>query len=59
MKRWIDPPSGYRYGFPRLYDPDKDGTVEEFLIHIGYPEYDIDFALKHMRSWQDHEETQN
>jgi len=35
---WVDPPSGYRYGFPRLYDPVKDGPVTEWLIRQGYPE---------------------
>lgn len=35
---WVDPPSGWRYGFPKLYDPEKDGPVTEWLIRNGYPE---------------------
>jgi len=35
---WVDPPSGYRYGFPKLYDPARDGNVTEWLIRQGYPE---------------------
>jgi len=35
---WVDPPSGWRYGFPRLYDPSKDGPVREWLVANGYPQ---------------------
>ena len=35
---WVDPPSGWRYGFPRLYDPQADGNMTEWLISHGYPE---------------------
>ena len=45
----IDPPSGWMYGFPRKYDEETDGPMEEFLLHHGYPEHDIDYACKHMR----------
>jgi hypothetical protein len=38
MKVWIDPPEGWRYGFPKIYDQDTDGTTKEFLIKNGYPE---------------------
>ena len=35
---WVDPPSGHRYGFPRLYDPASDGDMTEWMIANGYPE---------------------
>ena len=35
---WVDPPSGWRYGFPRLYDPAKDGDMRAWMIAAGYPE---------------------
>ena len=35
---WVDPPSGHRYGFPRLYDPASDGDMTEWMIRNGYPE---------------------
>lgn len=35
---WVDPPEGWRWGFPRLYDPAKDGDMTEWLIRQGYPE---------------------
>jgi hypothetical protein len=34
---WVDPPSGWRYGFPRLYDPAKDGDMTQWMIRHGYP----------------------
>jgi calcineurin-like phosphoesterase family protein len=36
---WVDPPSGWRYGFPRLYDPSSDGNVTDWMIRHGYPEH--------------------
>ena len=35
---YVDPPSGHRYGFPRLYDPATDGNMTEWMIRNGYPE---------------------
>ena len=34
---WVDPPSGWRYGFPKLYDPAKDGDMRAWMIANGYP----------------------
>lgn len=34
---WVDPPSGWKYGFPRLYDPAKDGQMRLWLVKNGYP----------------------
>jgi hypothetical protein len=47
---FIDPPSGWRYGFPKIWDP-VDGPVEEWLLAEGYPQKDIEFACKHLRAW--------
>jgi len=35
---YVDPPSGWAYGFPKLYDPATDGDMTEWLIREGYPE---------------------
>jgi hypothetical protein len=35
---YVDPPSGWMYGFPRLYDPQADGDMTAWLIAKGYPE---------------------
>lgn len=36
-KMWIDPPSGWRYGFPKIYTPLVDGDLSEWLVKQGYP----------------------
>ena len=51
MKRMIDPPTGWRYGFPRVYDDARDGPIDQFLLDHGYPAKDVEFALQYMRSW--------
>lgn len=42
-----DPPSGWKYGFPKPYKPkiDKDGQIEELAVTLrrdGYPQAEID-----------------
>lgn len=50
-KLMVDPPSGWMYGFPALWDKEKQPELKEFLKEKGYPEKDIDFALNHIRMW--------
>lgn len=59
MALMIDPPSGWRYGFPRLFDPDKDGNMRDFLVKNGYPETSVDFALQYIRCWEHNPEEDN
>ena len=35
---WVDPPEGWRWGFPKLYDPAKDGDMRAWMVANGYPE---------------------
>lgn len=51
MVYMIDPPSGWRYGFPLAWDEQRDGDMRGFLLANGYPERDVDFALKYIRMW--------
>ena len=44
---WVDPNDGWRYGFPKLYDPDHDGDMREWIKEQGYP---ID-KLLYVRCW--------
>jgi len=52
----VDPPSGWRYGFPKEV-PDHVRISElsagfrTWLIDEGYPESEVDFGMKHMRCW--------
>lgn len=37
-----DPPSGWMYGFPKLYKPLEGESLEETLLRDGYPQKEID-----------------
>jgi hypothetical protein len=45
----IDPPSGWLYGFPKVYNPNPGETLQDFLVRSQYPKKDVDFAMKYMR----------
>jgi hypothetical protein len=34
---WVDPPEGWKFGFPAIYDPEKDGQMSEWIVRKGYP----------------------
>jgi hypothetical protein len=54
-KKMIDPPSGWKYGFPKKI-PENVITPEDFkkwFIKNGYPEKDIELALKYSRVWEE------
>jgi hypothetical protein len=54
-KIWmVDPPSGWKYGFPKKLDEDelKEMTFEQWLVKNGYPEEDAEFAAKYSRWWK-------
>lgn len=50
-KVWVDPPSGWMYGFPAIWDKEQYPKLEEFLRFKEYPEKDIEFACSYMRMW--------
>jgi hypothetical protein len=37
-----DPPAGWRYGFPKPYEPLPNETLAETLLRDGYPQHEID-----------------
>jgi hypothetical protein len=39
--KMIDPPNGYRYGFPKPI-PNDVANVKEWLVENGYPKSEID-----------------
>jgi len=50
MTIFVDPPEGWRYGFPKLYPYGKDfSKLREWFLAEGYPEKNIELAL--MYSW--------
>jgi hypothetical protein len=48
QKIWIDPPEGWKYGFPIIYDPDTDGQLSEFIVKEGYP---VSVIKEYGESW--------
>ena len=53
MTRMIDPPSGWRYGFPKPI-PDSVIEVKVWLVENGYPQSEIDSCGEHFycRYWE-------
>lgn len=51
-KMWLDPCEGWRYGFPKLYDPDTDGDMHEWIYDNGYPR---DKEIPYTSMWYDDE----
>ena len=41
MKTYIDPPSGWKYGFPKEL-PDGVEDINQWLIENGYPKQEIE-----------------
>lgn len=58
MKLICDPPSGWRYGFPKPI-PEKctsnDMEFRKYLTENGYPDSMLDLASKHSRFWEQEE----
>lgn len=53
MKKIVDPPSGWMYGFPKELPDNK--LYEELLKEAGYPKQDIEFAMKYTRTWYEND----
>jgi hypothetical protein len=34
---YVDPPQGYMYGFPKIWDKNKDPDLKKWLVKQGYP----------------------
>jgi endonuclease YncB( thermonuclease family) len=51
----IDPPSGWRYGFPKRVPEtffSEGFDLGEWLIECGYPAADVPLAIKYSRYWE-------
>ncbi|NNH56881.1 hypothetical protein HLI01_08675 [Rhizobium laguerreae] len=56
MTTLYDPPSGWKYGFPKIYSPLPNETLEQTLLRDGYPQREIDNAgAKYCRFWEEKE----
>jgi hypothetical protein len=51
----IDPPSGWKYGFPKpIPEPVLRDLSEmrKWLVQQGYPAKDVELAIKYSRYWE-------
>lgn len=54
MPMYIDPPSGWLYGFPKVYDKQPTEKFESWLLKNGYPKSLIERGMhNHCRYWED------
>lgn len=53
MKLWVDPPEGWKFGFPKVYDDARDGDIYDWIAAQGYPQELIDSCgtYFHIRYW--------
>ena len=55
---YVDPPNGHKYigpdgkAFPKIYQQNKDGNLNEWLIKNGYPQKEIYKNNFHCRFWE-------
>ena len=45
MKQWVDPPSGWRWGFPKVWDPQAHPDIAQWFVEQGLPETELEFAI--------------
>jgi len=50
--QYYDPPSGWKYGFPKIYKPLRGETLEDTLRRDGYPESLMSLAKTSTRFWK-------
>lgn len=52
-KIWVDPPAGWKYGFPKVFDLETDGDMTKWMLKEGYPQREIDSCGNHfhVRMW--------
>jgi len=51
---YIDPPSGWKYGFPKVLPNPMPEDLYDWLVSKGYPQKEIDSCGKHFyyRIWE-------
>lgn len=42
MKYWVNPQSGWRYNFPKIWDSETHPNMIEWVILQGYPKAEFD-----------------
>lgn len=42
MRLWVDPPGGWAYDFPKIWDSKSGEDILTWLVKNGYPQHRID-----------------
>jgi hypothetical protein len=48
-----DPPSGWKYGFPKQYLPKEGESLADTMVRDGYPKEEAEWASNHTRFWEE------
>lgn len=49
----IDPPEGWRYGFPKVIPPEHQHRTLEWLVEQGYPKELLERTMMRIRYWNE------
>lgn len=59
-KMWCDPPSGWKFGFPKIYDRNEHPDFYKWIVEEGYPQSEIDsYGGQFYCRWWGAEEDEN
>ena len=50
-KVWVDIPSGWQWGWPKVWDPTTDPDFEAWLVKMECPVKLFQLALRYSRMW--------
>jgi len=53
VKVWVDPPNGWRYGFPKVWDKESHPDFKAWLFSQGYPKEEYEsYQGNYIRYWE-------
>lgn len=59
-KWWVDTPSGWRFGFPKIWDSEMSPSITKWMHDEGWPEDNLeDLQWLRMWEWKESEDDQS
>jgi hypothetical protein len=60
-KLWVDPPSGWMFGFPKIWNQEEQPELKVWLVEEGYPKEELERLGDQLycRFWEKMDEKQN
>ena len=54
MRLMVDPPDGWRYGFPKVCPEEQQHRILDWIVEVGYPKAEVEKLGKyfHFRIWE-------